>query len=356
MKEKILLSLVIPCLNEEGTIKEVVETAYRAGKKWTPGKFEVVVADNGSTDNSIERVRKQGIARLVSVPVRGYGAALHWGILKAKGRFVLYADADLSYDFGETKKFISFIKKDYDLVLGSRMKGKIDEGAMPLLNRYLGTPVLTILIRLMYRIKTTDCNSGMRLVRKDFYKSLKMRNSGMEWASELLLKTALHQGKYAEVPINFHQDQRKRQPHLLRWVDGWRHLKAIVLLKPNSLLMVFLLFLILALAFLPRLFGLAFFFGLLAGALFLSLLALKMLQFAIEGTQSRTLRIAQKLPIVPLAILLTSLGFIQLFLIEEKHLGTKLFISSIVIIFDMWVFLIETIKTHLINRLPDTLE
>lgn len=353
MKQEVLLSFVIPCLNEFGTIEEAVIWAQEAGKKLVPGKFEVVVADNGSTDNSIERVRKQGIARLVSVPVRGYGAALHWGILKSKGRFVLYADADLSYDFGETEKFLKYLKKDYDLILGSRMRGKIDIGAMPFLNRYLGTPFLTTLIRLMYRIKTTDCNSGMRMVKKSFYQTLHMRNSGMEWASELLLKTALYRGRYAEVSINFHRDQRERSSHLLRWVDGWRHFKAIILLKPNSLAIPLLFFAILTGIFVKTSFGISFFFALLTGALFLSILAVKMLHYAIEGTQSRVLRLIQKLPIVPLAIFVTIFGFIQLFLISDRHLGTKLFIGSSVIIFDMWVFLLETIKTHLVNRLPD---
>lgn len=355
MKEKILLSLVIPCLNEEGTIEEAVETAYQAGKKWVPGKFEVVVADNDSSDGSVEKVKKQGVARLIKVPVRGYGAALHWGILKAKGKFVLYTDADLSYDFQETKKFIPFIKKDFDLILGSRMKGKIDEGAMPFLNQYLGTPLLTGLIRLIYRIKTTDCNSGMRMVKKSFYQTLHMRNSGMEWASELLLKTALHKGKYAEVPINFYKDQRNRPPHLLRWADGWRHLKAIVLLKPNSLAIFLPIFLIIAVVILPKSFGVAFFFGLLTEALLLSLLALKMLQFAIEGKESRLIKLVRKLPITPIGILVTIIAFAFLFIIPDIHLGTKLLLASAAIIFDVWVFLMETIETHLINRLSESI-
>jgi hypothetical protein len=193
------------------------------------------------------------------------------------------------------------------------------------------------------------------MVKRDFYKSLKMRNSGMEWASELLLKTALKKGKYSEVPINFHQDERGKPPHLLRWVDGWRHLKAIILLKPNSLLIIFLVLLILAVASFSRLFGVAFFFGLLAGTLFLSLLALKMLQFAIEGKESRLIKLVRKFPITPIGIFLTIMIFFLLFLIPDIHLGTKLLLASAVIIFDMWIFLMETIETHLINRLPDSI-
>jgi len=287
MKDKIFLSFVIPCLNEEKTIERAVLAASQAGRKNIPGRFEVIVADNGSTDGSVKKVKKQKIARLVHVPVRGYGAALHWGILKAKGEYVLYADADLSYDFGEARKFVKLLDKDFDLILGSRIKGKIDDEAMPFLNRYLGTPFLTFLIRLIYGVKTSDCNSGMRMVKKSFYKTLHMRNSGMEWASELLLKTALRKGRYTEVPINFHKDQRGRPPHLLRWADGWRHFKAIALLKPNFLAVFLAVFLALAVFSLPKSFGVAFFFGLLAGTLLLSLSALKMLQFAIEGTASR---------------------------------------------------------------------
>lgn len=345
------LSIVIPCLNEEETIEVAMEKASEAGKKYLKGNFELIVADNGSTDGSIEIVKKRGIARLIHVPVRGYGAALHWGILNAKKDYVLFADADLSYDFSELRKFLRFFDKDYDLVLGSRLTGKIEKGAMPFLNRYVGTPFLTTLIRFMYGLKTTDCNSGMRMIKKSFYKKLHMRNSGMEWASELLLKTALAKGKYGEVPINFHKDKRGAKPHLLRWADGWRHLKAIVLIKPNYLFLIVILFGFLAIYFIKRSFDLTFFFALLSGSLFLSVLAAKILNFAIDNVKSRMVAIINKLPLVMGAMILTTLSFIALLFIPNRHLGTKLFLVSAVIIFDGWVFLIETIKTHLINSL-----
>lgn len=347
------VSIVIPCLNEGRTILEAVVKAQNALKNAGISKSEVIVADNGSEDGSQELVVKQGVARLIDVPVKGYGAALHWGIMKAKSTYVFFADADLSYDFVEIKKFIPFIYQGYDLVLGSRFKGRIMKGAMPFLNRYFGTPVLTLLIRAMYGIDTSDCNSGMRMIKKGFYKKLHMRNSGMEWASELILKTAIVRGKYGEVPIKFYKDKRGVKPHLLRWTDGWRHSKAIVLVKPNYLFMFVALFGALALYFINKSFDLVYFFALLSGSIFLSVLAAKMLNYAVNGRSSRIITFINKLPVVIIAILMTMVSFVALFLIPAEHLGTKLAITAAVMIFDVWVFLIETIKTHLVNRLPD---
>lgn len=349
--KKYKISIVIPCLNEASTIEKAVVQAQEAIKINRISSAEIIVADNGSTDGSIEKIVKQGVARIIKVPIKGYGAALHWGIMGAKGQYVFFADADLSYDFLEIRKFLPLIQQKYDLVLGSRFKGVILKGAMPFLNRYLGTPVLTFLIRIMYGINTTDCNSGMRMIRKGFYTNLNMRNSGMEWASELLLRTAMAGGTYGEVPITFYKDKRSVKPHLLRWTDGWRHLKAIILIKPNYLFLLVILFGILTIYFLKKSFDLTYFFALLSGSLFLSIIAAKILNFAIDKRESRMIRIVNKLPIVFLAVVLTVLSFLALFVIPNTHLGTKLFIISAVIIFDVWVFLIETIKTHLINSL-----
>lgn len=347
------ISIVIPCLNEASTIEEVVVRAKKALRKNGFSSSEVIVADNGSTDGSIENVLKQKIARLVKVPVRGYGAALHWGIMAARSKYVFFADADLSYDFSEIKLFVPFVQRDYDLVLGSRLRGRIMKSAMPFLNRYLGTPLLTFLIRVMYRISVSDCNSGMRMVKRSFYKRLNMRNSGMEWASELILKTAISEGKYGEVPIKFYKDKRGVKPHLLRWTDGWRHLKAIILIRPNYLFIPVAILGFFTVYFSGRSFDLTYFFGLLGGAMFLSVLAAKMLNYAVDNRRSRVIGIINKLPVVRIAAVLTTLAFVLLFIITEKHQGTKLAIISSVVIFDIWVFLIETIKTHLVNKLPD---
>ena len=349
MKNNKSISFLIPCLNEAGTILRVIDKANKAAKKYGITNFEILVADNGSTDKSIELIKSYQKARLVRVPVRGYGAALHWGIIAAKGDYVFFADADLSYDFMEIRKFLKFAEGHYDLILGSRYKGRIFEGAMPYLNRYFGTPLL---IRIMYGIKTTDCNSGMRLIKKDFYMKLHMRNSGMEWASELILKTALIGGEYAEVPINFYRDRRGSVPHLARWTDGWRHLKAILLIKPNFLFLPTIILLLLALLVFNSSLSISLLFVQLSFALFLSTLAAKLLNFAIDNRKSTMVVFVMRLPLVLLGGAITFLAaFIIVLGIFQPEI--ELFIVGEAAIFDIWVFLIETIKTHLVNTLPE---
>lgn len=347
-----LISIVVPCLNEKPTIAKVINDARRWAKMKLGSNFEIVVADNGSTDGSREIIKRMRMVRLVNVPVRGYGAALHWGILNSRGKYILFADADCSYPFSNLPRFVDLIKSKPDLVLGSRLGGTIEPGAMPFLNRHLGTPVLTWLIRFLYSIPTTDCNSGMRLVRKDFYRQLNMRNSGMEWASELLLKTALKKGKYLEVPIDFKRDARKRPPHLSPWADGWRHLKAIILLRPALIKMAMLLCAGFAVAAYNYSFALTTLFILLAAMLFFSFLALKFLQFAIEGTANQISEILNSNRLVPWVMMVTFSLTGLVILLPDSRLGSKQVLIGVLVLMLMWAFLIETIKTHLINRLP----
>lgn len=229
------VSVVIPCLNEAKTIADVVREA-KAGLEACGSAVEwseVVVSDNGSDDGSQALARAAG-ARIVDAPVRGYGAALHWGTAQSKGDYVLTADADKSHDLMLLPRFVEAMERERaDLLLGSRLAGEIRPGAMHFLHRYVGTPALNVAIRLCFGLRTSDCNSGMRMVRREFYRSLGMRCSGMEYSSEILLKTALRRGRYAEIPIHVRPDERGRPPHLRRWRDGWRHLKSIVMLAPN---------------------------------------------------------------------------------------------------------------------------
>ena len=347
------ISLLIPCLNEKKTITKAIDQIYYEGKKYFP-EFEVIVADNGSTDGTLEKLIKiqtKGF-KLINIPIKGYGAALHYGILSAKYPWVLFADADLSYNFNNIKKFLPFIDSKYDLVLGSRLRGKITRGAMPSINRYFGTPILTMLIRVIYGIKTSDCNSGMRLIKKGFYKKLGMKNRGMEWASELLIKTAIHKGKYAEVPITFSKDQRGKTPHLNRWTDGWRHLKAIILLKPSLLLFSSMGFFILGILEIPNSIFNFLALSLISELFFFCFLATKKLEAAIEGAPNLVSSKLEKFPLVLAGIAITILGLVQLFLISDSHLFIKYFFLSQVILFDIWLFFVETIDTHIKNRLP----
>jgi hypothetical protein len=230
------LSVVLPCLNEAETLATCVRKAHRSiSRLGLVG--EVVVADNGSTDGS-QRIAADLGARVIDVHVRGYGAALQAGIEAARGRFVVMADADDSYDLGSLEPFVAKLREGYDLVMGNRFAGGIAPGAMPPLHRYLGNPVLTALGRLFFRSPIRDFHCGMRGFRRDAILGLELRTTGMEFASEMVAKAALGRLRVTEVPTPLAKDGRSRPPHLRSWRDGWRHLRFLLLYSPRYLFLL----------------------------------------------------------------------------------------------------------------------
>lgn len=347
-------TILIPCLNESSTIEKAVLQADKYAHKYISRKYEILIADNGSTDGTLDILKslKKSIQTLkvINVPTKGYGAALHHGIVAAKNPYVIFADADLSYDFKEIGKFTS-LKEEYDLVLGSRLKGGMEKGAMPIMNRYIGTPILTQLIKVIYRLNHSDCNSGMRMVKKEFYKKLKMGHSGMEWASELLIRTALHKGKFSEIPIFFRKDQRNHKPHLKRWGDGWRHLKVIVLLRPSVLIIISLILILIGIV--SSYFSLftTISMSLLAEFFILSYLSAKKLISAADQRTNYVVQILDKFPLVFIGVLVNIIGFALIFIISDNHLFTKYIILSQIVMYNLWLFFIETVQSFLANRL-----
>ncbi|HMP92145.1 MAG TPA: glycosyltransferase family 2 protein, partial [Phnomibacter sp.] len=230
------ISVVIPCLNEARTIGTCIQKAQQAiSRSGLAG--EVLVADNGSTDGSAT-IAHSLHARVVPVPEKGYGAALHTGISQARYDWVLFADADESYDFTELERFIPPLQAGAQLVVGNRFAGGIAPGAMPWLHRYLGTPVISFIGRRSFGVTLTDFNCGMRALHKPSYLQLSIQSPGMEYASEMIAKAALHKWTIAEVPVSLHKDNRGRKPHLKTWSDGWKHLRLILLLSPKWLLLI----------------------------------------------------------------------------------------------------------------------
>jgi glycosyltransferase involved in cell wall biosynthesis len=227
------ISIVMPCLNEAETLAVCIRKALSAiVAAGVPG--EVVIADNGSTDGSLAIAAAEG-ARIVNVPIRGYGAALFAGFEAAHGKYILMADADDSYDFSHLPRFLAALDAGADLVVGNRFQGGIKPGAMPFLHRYLGNPVLSYLGRLLFRIPVGDFHCGIRAFRKDAFLRMNLRTTGMEFASEMIVKSSLLGLKITEVPTTLSPDGRTRAPHLRTWRDGWRHLRFLLLYSPRWL-------------------------------------------------------------------------------------------------------------------------
>ena len=236
---KIETSIVMPCLNEAETLEVCIKKAF-AGLEKAKTIGEVIVADNGSTDGSIEIAERLG-ARIVRVVAKGYGNALMGGIAAAKGEFVIMGDADDSYDFGEVHKFINHLRSGDDLVMGCRLPkggGRIIPRAMPWKNRWIGNPVLSFLGRLFFRCPAHDFHCGLRGFRREAIEQLDLQTTGMEFASEMVIKATLKKLKIAEVPITLHKDGRSRPPHLKPWRDGWRHLRFMLLYSPRWLFLM----------------------------------------------------------------------------------------------------------------------
>lgn len=227
------LTILMPCLDEAATVARCVRKA-REFLERAALSGEVLVADNGSCDGSQALAEAAG-ARVIAVPERGYGAALRAGIEAARGRYVIMGDADDSYDFSRLEAFVEKLRQGYPLVMGNRFKGGIRPGAMPPLHRYLGNPVLSFVGRLLFRAPVGDFHCGLRGFERDSVRRLELRTSGMEFASELIVKAALAGWRIAEVPTTLDRDGRVRPPHLRSWRDGWRHLRFLLLFSPRWL-------------------------------------------------------------------------------------------------------------------------
>ena len=239
MSQPIQLTILMPCLNEAETLARCIEKARRGIERaGVPG--EILIADNGSTDGSQAIAEKLG-ARVVAVAEKGYGNALRGGIAAARGKYILMGDADDSYDFSEADRFVKKFQEGYDLVMGCRLPiggGTILPGAMPWKNRWIGNPVLSFIGRLFFKCPAHDFHAGLRAFTKEALEKMELQTTGMEFASEMVIKATLKKFRIAEVPITLHKDGRSRPPHLKPWRDGWRHLRFMLIYSPRWLFLV----------------------------------------------------------------------------------------------------------------------
>src|SRR5208337_138702 len=227
------LTILLPCLNEA----ETLETCIRKAQGFLETNHirgEILVSDNGSQDGSQDIARRCG-ARVVDAPKRGYGAAMIHGSFAARGKYIIMGDSDDSYDFSNLMPFLQKLRDEHDLVMGNRLAGGIKPGAMPWMNRWVGTPVLSALGRLFFHCPVGDFNCGLRGYSAEAFGKMDLRTTGMEFASEMIVKATLLKLRIAETPITLSPDGRTRHPHLRPWRDGWRHLRLMLLYSPRWL-------------------------------------------------------------------------------------------------------------------------
>ena len=236
MEKKPELSIVMPCLNEAETLAICITKAnHFLDNNQVDG--EIIIADNGSTDGSQE-IAKNLNAKVIPVKEKGYGSALKGGIEAALGTYIIMADADDSYDFEALLPFLKELRAGNDLVMGNRFKGGVEKGAMPFLHKYLGNPVLSFLGRLFYKINIGDFHCGLRGFSKEAFYKMDLKTTGMEFASEMIVKSKLNNLSITEVPTTLKPDGRTRKPHLNTWRDGWRHLRFLLLYSPRWLFLI----------------------------------------------------------------------------------------------------------------------
>ncbi len=236
MEKPIELTIVMPCLNEAETLKICIDKAMKyLNDNNISG--EVVIGDNGSTDGSQDIARSCG-ARIVDIPRKGYGSALMGAIQAAKGKYVIMGDSDDSYDFSNLNAYLEKLREGSDLVMGNRFKGGIAKGAMPFLHYYLGNPVLSFIGKLFFGGGVNDFHCGLRGFRQDIVTVLNLQTTGMEFASEMVVKAQINKLKIIEVPTTLSVDGRSRPPHLRTWRDGWRHLRFLLLYSPKWLFLI----------------------------------------------------------------------------------------------------------------------